>query len=96
MGRYYADMVKLVGGDEKKDEKEKMEEKQQLNVAQIIKRAGLLHKTLKAYSMEERGAVNEEEDARLLNRCEAKRKALAKHWQCDGGGAERGGKALGE
>ena len=27
--------------------------------------------------------VNEEEDARLLDRCEAKRKVWAKHWQCD-------------
>ena len=25
----------------------------------------------------------EEEDARLLDRCEAKRKGWAKHWQCD-------------
>ena len=28
--------------------------------------------------------MNEEEDARLLDRCEAKRKGWAKHWQCDG------------
>ena len=27
--------------------------------------------------------VNEEEDARLLDRCEAKRKEWARHWQCD-------------
>ena len=27
----------------------------------------------------------EEEDARLLDRCEAKRKEWAKHWQCDEG-----------
>ena len=27
--------------------------------------------------------VNEEEHARLLDRCEAKRKECAKHWQCD-------------
>ena len=26
---------------------------------------------------------NEEEDARLLDRCEAKRTELSKHWQCD-------------
>ena len=26
--------------------------------------------------------VNEEEDARLLDRCEAKMKELSKHWQC--------------
>ena len=27
--------------------------------------------------------TEEEEDARLLDRCEAKRKEWAKHWQCD-------------
>ena len=27
--------------------------------------------------------MQEEEDARLLDRCEAKRKEWAKHWQCD-------------
>ena len=27
--------------------------------------------------------VNEEEDARLLDRCEAKKKEWAKHWGCD-------------
>ena len=34
--------------------------------------------------MEERAQilVNEEEDGRLLDRCEAKRKEWATHWQC--------------
>ena len=27
--------------------------------------------------------TEEEEDARLLDRCEAKRKEWAEHWQCD-------------
>ena len=36
----------------------------------------------------------EEEDARLLDRCEAKRKAWAKQWQCDEQCAEHGGQAL--
>ena len=37
-----------------------------------------------------------EEDAKLLDRCEAKRKEMAKHWQCDEGGVEREGKAFEE
>ena len=47
--------------------------------------AGLLHKIPKPTTWKG-GAqilVNEEEDARLLDRCEAKRKERAKHWQCD-------------
>ena len=46
---------------------------------------GLLHNISKPTAWR-RGAqilVNEEEDARLLDRCEAKRKECAKHWQCD-------------
>ena len=47
--------------------------------------AGLLHKIQKTTMW--RGGVQilkkEEEDARLLDRCEAKRKEWAKHWQCD-------------
>ena len=61
------------------DEKEKMEEMHQHSVAQMIKSAegsaGLLHKISKPTAR--RGGaqilVNEEEDARLLDRCEAKR-----------------------
>ena len=73
----------------KRDEKEKMEEMHQHKVAQMIKSAegcaGLLHKMSKPAAW--RGGVqilvNEEEDARLLDRCEAKREEWAKHWQCD-------------
>ena len=46
--------------------------------------AGLLHKITKPTMW--RGGVQilkKEEDARLLDRCEAKRKEWAKHWQCD-------------
>ena len=46
--------------------------------------AGLLHKITKPTTW--RGGVQilkKEEDARLLDRCEAKRKEWAKHWQCD-------------
>ena len=46
--------------------------------------AGLLHKITKPTMW--RGGVQilkEEEDARLLDRCEAKRKDWAKQWQCD-------------
>ena len=66
-----------------------MEEMHQHKVAQMIKSAqgsaGLLHKISQPTAW--RGGaqilVNEEEDARLLDRCEAKRKVSAKHWQCD-------------
>ena len=47
--------------------------------------AGLLHKITEPTAW--RGGAQilkkEEEDARLLDRCEAKRKEWAKHWQCD-------------
>ena len=73
----------------KKDEKEKMEEMHQRKVEKMIKSAegsaGLLHK-IRNLTMWRGGAQilkKEEEDARLLDRCEAKRKEWAKHWQCD-------------
>ena len=73
----------------KKDEKGKMEEMHQRKVEKMIKSAegsvGLLHKIIKPTMW--RGGVQilmkEEEDARMLDRCEAKRKEWAKHWQCD-------------
>ena len=64
----------------KKDEKENMEEMHQHKVAQMIKSAegsaGLLHKISKptAWWRGVQILVNEEEDARLLHRCAAKRK----------------------
>ena len=46
--------------------------------------AGLLHKITEPTAW--RGGVQilrkEEEDAKWMARCEEKRKALAKHWQC--------------
>ena len=69
----------------KKDEKVKMEEMHQNKVTQMMESAGLLHKISEPTAC--RGGaqifVNEDEDARLLDRCEAKRKEWAKHWQCD-------------
>ena len=66
-----------------------MKDMHQHKVAQMIKSAeesaGLLHKISKRTAWR-RGAqilVSEEEDARLLDRCEAKRKEWAQHWQCD-------------
>ena len=67
----------------------KMERMHQHKVAQMIKSAqgsaGLLHKISQptAWRRGTQILVNEEEDARLLDRCEAKRKEWAKHWQCD-------------
>ena len=47
--------------------------------------AGLFHQITKPTMW--RGGVQilkkKEEEARLLDRCEAKRKEWAKHWQCD-------------
>ena len=72
----------------KKDEKKKMEEMHQRQVEQMMKSAagsaGLLHKMSKPM-LWRRGAQileKDEEDARLLDRCEAKRKEWATHWQC--------------
>ena len=71
----------------KKDEKRKMEELHQQRVNHMIKSAegtaGLLHKITKP-AAKRRGAQilkKEEEDATLLDRCEAKRKEWAKHLQ---------------
>ena len=73
----------------KKDEKENMEEMHQKKVEQMIKSAegsaGLLHKIRKSTPW--RGGAQiletEEEDARLLDRFEAKREEWSKHWQCN-------------
>ena len=73
----------------KKDEKEKMEEMHQHKVAQMIKSAegsaGLLHKISKptAWWRGVQILAYEEEDARLLDRCAAKRKEWTTDWQCD-------------
>ena len=73
----------------KKDEKGKMEEMHPRKVEKMIKSAegsaGLLHKITKS-TIWRRGVQilrKEQEDARLLDRCEAKKKECAKHWQCD-------------
>ena len=65
-----------------------MEELHQQRVNQMIKSAegsaGLLHKITKPAAW--RGGaqiLKQEEDARLLDRFEAKMKEWAKHWQCD-------------
>ena len=66
-----------------------MEEMHQRKVEKMIKSAegsaGLLHKITKPTMW--RGGVQilekEDEDAKLLDRCEAKRKEWSKHWQCN-------------
>ena len=61
----------------------------QQKVSQMIKSAeggaGFLHKNTKPTAWRGGAQVleKEEEDVRLMNRCEAKRKEWAKHWQCD-------------
>ena len=71
------------------DEKKKMEELHQQRVNQMIKSAegsvGLLHKFTKPTAR--RGGAQilkkEEEDARLLDRCDGKRKNGQNSGQCD-------------
>ena len=66
-----------------------MEEMHQHSVAQMIKSAegsaGLLHKITKPTPWRSGAKIleKEEDDARLLDRCEAKRKEWSKHWQCN-------------
>ena len=66
-----------------------MEEMHQHKVAQMTMSAegsvGLLHKITKPTPWSGGAQIleKEEEDARLLDRCEAERKEWAKHWQCD-------------
>ena len=73
----------------KRDDRGKMEELHQHKVAQMIKSAegsaGRLHEITKptAWRLGAQILRKEEEDARLLDRCEAKREEWAKHWQCD-------------
>ena len=62
-----------------------MEEMHQHKVAQMIK-STFMHKVSKPTAPRRGRAqilVTDEEDARLLDRCEAKRKEWTKHWQCD-------------
>ena len=73
----------------KKEDGKRQESLHQHKVTQMIMsaegRAGLLHKSTKSTAW--RGGAQilkkEEEGARLLDRCEAKRKEWAKHWQCN-------------
>ena len=60
----------------------------QHKVAQMMKSAegsvGLLHQITRPTPWRELAQISkEEEDVRLLDRCEATRKEWAKHWECD-------------
>ena len=74
----------------KKDERGKMEELHQHKVAQMIESAEgsavLLHQNTKPTPWRGGAQILEkrEEDVRLLDRCEAKRKWWSVHWQCNG------------
>ena len=74
---FYIWLEKMKKGDERK----KMEEMYQQRVNQMIKSA----EGMRVSTAWRGGAqiLKEEEDARLLNRCEAKRKEWVKRWQCD-------------
>ena len=72
--------------NEKEDDRRKMEELHQQRVNQMIKSASLLHKITKPTARKGGTQIlKKEEDARLLDRCEAKKIEWAKHWQCDEG-----------
>ena len=59
----------------------------QQKVTQMLKSADgsawLLRKTTLPTAWRGRVHILEEEDARTMDRCEAKRKEWAKHWRCD-------------
>ena len=81
-------MVCLVGESEKEDGKRKVEELHQQRVNQMIKSADdsaeLLHQFTKSTAWRGGAQTLKEEDyARLLDPCAAKRKEWAKHRQCD-------------
>ena len=85
--------------EKEKEEKEKIEELHQQEVTQMSKSAersaGLLHKITEPTAW--RGGpqiLKKAEDARLLDNCEAKKKAWAKHWQCNEDVQNFGDKAL--
>ena len=89
MGGYHAEMIRMAEYVKRKDEKAKMEEMHQRKVENMIKSAegsaGFLRKITKPTMW--RGGMqilkDEEEDARLLDGCEAKKKEWAKHWLCE-------------
>ena len=65
---------------------ERLERKVEKMIKSAEGSAGLLHKITKPTMWRRRVQIlrkEEEEDARLLDRCEAKRKEWAKFWQCD-------------
>ena len=79
--------ISVVGKMKKEDEKRKMEHLHQQKVNRMIKSAegsaGLLHKITKPTTWRGGAQILKkvEDDARLSDRCEAKRKVWAKHWQ---------------
>ena len=87
--RNHTQMVRMAGVHEEERRERKMEEMHQRKVEKMMKSAersaGLLHRLTKSTMW--RGGVQtlerEEEDARLLGLCEAKRKEWSTHWQCN-------------
>ena len=79
--------ISVVGKMKKEDEKRKMEDLHQQKVNRMIKSAegsaGLLHKITKPTTWRGGAQIFKKvgDDARLSDRCEAKRKVRAKHWQ---------------
>ena len=87
MGRHYAEMVQLVGGDEKEGREGKdggiASTQGGANDQKCGRKCGSLAQNLQACNRRGADLGHEEEVVRLLDRCEAKMKEWAKHWQCD-------------
>ena len=80
MGRHCAEMVQVVGGDVRRKTEGNAPAQGGANDQECGGKCGSLAQNLQAQSMR-RGAqilVNEEEDARLLDRCEAKKERMGK------------------
>ena len=84
MQKWY-EWLEYMKKEDGKENVEEMHQRQEYMIQSAEGSAGLLHIITKPTMW--RGGVQilkeEEEDARLLDRCEAKREEWAKHWQCD-------------
>ena len=87
MRRHHANWCDWLEEMKRRDERKKMEKLHQQRVSQLVKSAGsagLLHEITKPPAWRGGAPILEkEEDVRLLDRCEAKRKEWANHWQCE-------------
>ena len=79
MGRHHAEVVDWFGKMKKQDERRMMEELHQQWASQMIKSAEGIRSRSPHHGKDERRSWRKEEDVRLFDRCEAKRREWAKH-----------------